>query len=91
MSEETIPYVNEDLEFNQNAKMSEKVRWFMYDDDMSGVQEIISETNSVVADDDIEVQTMLDSEIGSKYFYACMVLAINVIKSFEAEQSKGDE
>lgn len=88
MSEKMIPYVNEDLETNINAKMSEKVRWFTYDCESSGIEEIISETNSVVANGDIEVQTMLDSEFGSKYFYACMDLAINVIKSFENEQRK---
>uniref|UniRef100_UPI000CD7FA29 hypothetical protein n=1 Tax=Escherichia coli TaxID=562 RepID=UPI000CD7FA29 len=53
--------------------------------------EIIRETNAVVAEDDIEACTMLDNRVGEKYFYKCIELAENVIKSFEDEQPKLNE
>ncbi|WP_369118155.1 hypothetical protein [Enterococcus thailandicus] len=71
-----------------NKKMSELFHEFVYDDELNGNDEIIRETNAVVAEDDIEVRTMLDGRVGEKYFYRCMELAENVIKSFEDEQSQ---
>ena len=68
--------------------MSELFHEFVYDDELNGNDEIIRETNAVVAEDDIEVRTMLDGRVGEKYFYRCMELAENVIKSFEDEQSQ---
>ena len=69
-----------------NKKMSELFHEFVYDDELNGNDEIIRETNAVVAEDDVEVRTMLDDGVGEKYFYRCMELAENVIKSFENEQ-----
>lgn len=71
-----------------NKKMSELFHEFVHDDELNGNDEIIRETNAVVAEDDIEVRTMLDDRVGEKYFYRCMELAENVIKSFEDEQSQ---
>lgn len=71
-----------------NKKMSELFHEFVHDNDFNGNDEIIRETNAVVAEDDIEVRTMLDDGVGEKYFYRCMELAENVIKSFEDEQSQ---
>ena len=71
-----------------NKKMSELFHEFVHDDELNGNDEIIRETNAVVAEDDIEVRTMLDDGVGKKYFYRCMELAENVIKSFEDEQSQ---
>lgn len=68
--------------------MSELFHEFVYDDELNGNDEIIRETNAVVAEDDIEVRTMLDDGVGEKYFYECMELAENVIKSFKDEQSQ---
>ncbi|MDT2794275.1 hypothetical protein P7H53_05995 [Enterococcus thailandicus] len=69
-----------------NKKMSELFHEFVHDNDFNGNDEIIRETNAVVAEDDIEVRTMLDDGVGEKYFYRCMELAENVIKSFKDEQ-----
>ncbi|MFW8620875.1 hypothetical protein [Enterococcus thailandicus] len=74
-----------------NKKMSELFHEFVHDDELNGNDEIIRETNAVVAEDDIEVRTMLDDGVGKKYFYRCMELAENVIKSFEDEQSQLDD
>ncbi|MGX7135976.1 hypothetical protein [Enterococcus thailandicus] len=71
-----------------NKKMSELFHEFVHDNDFNGNDEIIRETNAVVAEDDIEVRTMLDDGVGEKYFYRCMELAENVIKSFKDEQSQ---
>lgn len=71
-----------------NKKMSELFHEFVHDDELNGNDEITRETNAVVAEDDIEVRTMLDDRVGEKYFYRCMELAENVIKSFEDEQSQ---
>ncbi|MDK7910791.1 hypothetical protein [Enterococcus faecalis] len=74
-----------------SKKMSTLFHEFVYEDDLNGNDEIIRETNAVVAEDDIEVGTMLDDQVGEKYFYKCMELAENVIKSFEDEQPKLNE
>lgn len=66
--------------------LSEKFNYFVHEDIESGTEDIISETNSLVANGDIDIQVMLDSEVGKKYFYECMRLAENVIKSFEDEK-----
>lgn len=71
-----------------NKKMSELFHEFVHDNDFNGNDEITRETNAVVAEDDVEVRTMLDDRVGEKYFYRCMELAENVIKSFEDEQSQ---
>ncbi|EHY9269557.1 hypothetical protein K4972_002723 [Enterococcus faecalis] len=74
-----------------SKKMSTLFHEFVHEDDLNGNDEIIRETNAVVAEDDIEVGTMLDDQVGEKYFYKCMELAENVIKSFEDEQPKLNE
>lgn len=74
-----------------SKKMSTLFHEFVHDNDLNGNDEIISETNAIVAGDDIEVGTMLDDQVGEKYFYKCMELAENVIKSFENEQSQLNE
>ncbi|EOL43350.1 hypothetical protein [Enterococcus caccae] len=68
--------------------MSEKFRYFICDDEMSRIEDIISEINSSVAGDDIEVRDILDSGIGEKYFYAYIELARNMIMSFEKDDPK---
>lgn len=74
-----------------STKMSTLFHEFVYDNELNGIDEIIRETNAVVAEDDIEVGTMLDDQVGEKYFYKCMELAENVIKSFEDEQPELNE
>ncbi|EFT88283.1 hypothetical protein [Enterococcus faecalis] len=74
-----------------STKMSTLFHEFVYDNELNGIDEIIREANAVVAEDDIEVGTMLDDQVGEKYFYKCMELAENVIKSFEDEQLKLNE
>lgn len=74
-----------------SEKMSTLFHEFIHDNDLNGNDEIIRETNAVVAEDDIEVGTMLDDQVGEKYFYKCMELAENVIKSFEDEQPELNE
>lgn len=74
-----------------SKKMSTLFHEFIHDNDLNGNDEIIRETNAVVAEDDIEVGTMLDDQVGEKYFYKCMELAENVIKSFEDEQPELNE
>ncbi|VFA74121.1 Uncharacterised protein [Enterococcus faecalis] len=58
-----------------SKKMSTLFHEFIHDNDLNGNDEIIRETNAVVAEDDIEVGTMLDDRVGEKYFYKCMELA----------------
>ncbi|EGO8268988.1 hypothetical protein ABE855_09545 [Enterococcus faecalis] len=74
-----------------STKMSTLFHEFVYDNELNGIDEIIREANAVVAEDDIEVGTMLDDQVGEKYFYKCMELAENVIKSFEDEQPELNE
>lgn len=74
-----------------SKKMSTLFHEFIHDNDLNGNDEIIRETNAVVAEDDIEAGTMLDDRVGEKYFYKCMELAENVIKSFEDEQPELNE
>lgn len=49
----------------------------------SGADEVIAETNYRVAGKNIDVLIWLEEGYGKKYFYECMKLAENVIKSFE--------
>lgn len=88
MTEKIIPYIDKNGDINPSAKMSEKFRHFIWDDEMSGTEDIISEINSNVAGDDIDTQVMLDADVGRDYFYACMGLAKNVIMSFEKEEEQ---
>ncbi|HHU0232955.1 TPA: hypothetical protein ACT9Q1_002142 [Enterococcus faecalis] len=74
-----------------SKKMSTLFHEFIHDNDLNGNDEIIRETTAFVAEDDIEVGTMLDDRVGEKYFYKCMELAENVIKSFEDEQPELNE
>ncbi|EJR6118837.1 hypothetical protein NXK89_001677 [Enterococcus faecalis] len=74
-----------------STKMSTLFHEFVYDNELNGIDEIIREANAVVAEDDIEVGTMLDDQVGEKYFYKCMELAENVFKSFEDEQPELNE
>ncbi|EOL42019.1 hypothetical protein [Enterococcus phoeniculicola] len=69
-----------------SEKLSKLFHEFVYENDCNGNEEIIAETNEIVAGEDIEAGTMLDDRLGEKYFYKCMDLAENVIKSFEDEQ-----
>lgn len=66
-------------------KMSKKFHDFITDSDVNGIIDIISETNSKVAGGDTELQAILDSGVGRRYFFSCILLAENVIKSFENE------
>lgn len=68
------------------GKMSKKFHQFIENSDVNGINDIISETNSKIAGDNIELQVMLDSGVGRMYFYQCMLLAEKVIKSFEHEE-----
>lgn len=67
-------------------KLSEKFRSYVFDDTPeNGNEDIIGMVNSEVSQDNNEHWIMLSEGVGRKYFYACMELAYNVIKSLEDE------
>lgn len=68
-------------------KLSDKFRGFVFDESPdNGNEDVIKTLNLVVAQGNIEYQILLDDELGEPYFYECMRLAYNVIKSFEVEE-----
>lgn len=71
-----------------SEKMSTLFHKFVHDNDLNGIDEIIRETNAVVGEGNIQVGTMLDGGVGEKYFYKCMELTENVIKSFEDKERR---
>lgn len=69
------------------SNISKKFHEFVFEDgDMSGIDCQIKEVNNSVSSNNIELNTLLDSGLGKKYFYECMKLAENVIISFENEE-----
>lgn len=67
----------------QLEEISKAFHDFIHNDTGSGTEEIIAETNSKVAGKNVDVLIWLQEGYGEKYFYECMSLAENVIKSFE--------
>lgn len=59
------------------------------DSEENGMEDIISELNSKVAQGSTKNEIALE-ECGKEYFLECMKLAINVIISFENEEDDGE-
>lgn len=72
-------------------KLSEKFRSFVFDESPeNGNEDVIKELNSRATQGDIHHRLILDNGLGRDYFYECMRLAYNVIRSFEIEELENE-